>query len=73
KPHPSIFHAALQRVSATPAQAVMVGDSLLHDIEGARSIGMRGVLVARARRPDTCPDDIPVIRSLHELPALLQL
>ena len=73
KPHPSIFHAALQQVSATPAQAVMVGDSLLHDIEGARSIGMRGVLVARARTPDPCPDDIPVIRSLHELPALLQL
>jgi putative hydrolase of the HAD superfamily len=73
KPHPSIFHAALEKVGATPAQAVMVGDSLVHDILGARSIGMRGVLVARARTPDLCPGDVPIIRTLHELPALLEL
>ncbi len=73
KPHPSIFQAALQQVGAAPSEAVMVGDSLVHDIQGARSIGMRGVLVARARTPDAYPDDVPVIRSLTELPALLEL
>ena len=26
----------------------MVGDSVPHDIEGARQLGMRGVLVARS-------------------------
>lgn len=71
KPHPSIFEAALEGVGAAPAEAVMVGDSLLHDIEGARSIGMRGVLVARGRTPDRCPPEVPVIRSLRELPGLL--
>lgn len=71
KPHPSIFEAALDQVDAAPAEAVMVGDSLLHDIEGARSIGMRGVLVARSRTPERCPVEVPVIRSLRELPALL--
>jgi HAD superfamily hydrolase (TIGR01662 family) len=71
KPHPSIFQTALEQIGATPSESVMVGDSLLHDIQGARSIGMRGVLVARSRMPDTMPDDIPVIRTLRELPALL--
>ena len=49
----------------------MVGDSLAHDIEGARAIGMRGVLVARSGAPDGVPEDIPVIKSLRELPPLL--
>ena len=71
KPHPSIFNAALQKIGAAPAEAVMVGDSLVHDILGARSIGMRGVLVARSRWPTGCPDDVPVIRTLRELPELL--
>lgn len=71
KPHPSIFEAALERVAVAPAEAVMVGDSLMHDIEGARSIGMRGVLVARSRTPERCPPEVPVIRSLRELPELL--
>jgi putative hydrolase of the HAD superfamily len=72
KPHPSIFEAALRAVDVEAAEAVMVGDSLLHDIEGARRLGMRGILVARAGGPAAdCPADVTVIRSLHELPALL--
>ena len=60
-------------------ESVMVGDSMRHDIDGARQIGMRAVLVRRAG-PDSSPlqksladgyDDVPVITSLHELPALL--
>jgi HAD superfamily hydrolase (TIGR01662 family) len=71
KPHPSIFKAALERVDVRPEDAVMVGDSLAHDIAGARSIGMRGVLVARGRAPERVPHDVPVIQSLRELPSLL--
>jgi HAD superfamily hydrolase (TIGR01662 family) len=71
KPHPSIFEAALAAVGAQPGDAVMVGDSLTHDIEGARAIGMRGVLVSRGHMPAQVPDDVDVIRSLRELPALL--
>ena len=71
KPHPSIFEAALGAVGASPAEAVMVGDSLAHDIAGAMAIGMRGVLVARAGRPPGAPPELPVIESLRELPDLL--
>ena len=49
----------------------MVGDSLAHDIEGARQLGMRAVLVARSGQPVACPADVPVIHSLRALPALL--
>ena len=47
------------------------GDSLTHDVDGARRLGMRGVLVARSG-PVPAPPDVPVIQSLRELPALLQ-
>jgi putative hydrolase of the HAD superfamily len=73
KPHPSIFSAALQLVDVEPAEAVMVGDSLRHDVEGAIRAGMRGVLLHRGDGPITGADavTVPVIRSLRELRGLL--
>jgi putative hydrolase of the HAD superfamily len=71
KPSPSIFRAALDLMQVTAAEAVMVGDSLAHDVLGARSAGMRGILLARGDRRVVPDGDIPVIRSLAELPALL--
>jgi FMN phosphatase YigB (HAD superfamily) len=49
----------------------MVGDSLAHDIEGARGLGMRGILVVRAGRPAPAAPGVVVVRSLRELPDLL--
>ena len=71
KPHPSIFQAALAQANATVDEAVMVGDSLDHDIHGARRVGMRAVLVSRSGLPASCPEDVPVITTLRDLPALL--
>lgn len=71
KPHPSIFESALQRADVAPHEAVMVGDSVPADVEGARRLGMRAVLVSRSGQQPECPDDVPVIRSLRELPPLL--
>jgi putative hydrolase of the HAD superfamily len=70
KPHPSIFQAALRSAGVNACDAVMVGDSLMHDVDGARRLGMRGVLVARSGRV-AAPPGIPVIQSLRELPPLL--
>ena len=70
KPHPSIFHAALERAGARAETSMMVGDSLAHDVAGARGVGMRSVLLHRA--PGEPPVvDVPVIRTLAELPLLL--
>ena len=50
KPHPTIFQAALDRLGVRAEAAAMVGDSLEEDIEGARALGMRGILVDRDGR-----------------------
>ena len=71
KPHPSIFEAALKLAGVTAAEAMMVGDSLTQDIEGARRVGMKGVLVRRSDAPFDAPSDVPVIRTLKELPGHL--
>lgn len=72
KPHPSIFEAALKLLNVAPDEAVMVGDSLKQDIDGARRIGMRAVLVNRSSEaPALDRDGVPVVRSLTELPGLL--
>jgi putative hydrolase of the HAD superfamily len=39
KPHPKIFAVALQRAKATAENSLMIGDSVLADIQGARSAG----------------------------------
>lgn len=70
KPHASIFRAALELAQVSAADAVMVGDSYSHDVAGAESVGMRGVLITRGGNP---PEGItaPVIQSLTELLALV--
>jgi putative hydrolase of the HAD superfamily len=71
KPHPSIFLAALALMRVAPADAVMVGDSLVHDVMGARHVGMRAVLLARGQRTTTVVPGESVIRTLTDLPPLL--
>jgi HAD superfamily hydrolase (TIGR01662 family) len=67
KPHPSIFEEALRRAGVAAHDAVMVGDSVPHDIAGALALGMRGVLVARSGLSQGAPPDVPVIESLRQL------
>jgi putative hydrolase of the HAD superfamily len=72
KPHPSIFESALKLAGVSAHESVMVGDSYPHDVEGAMHVGMRGILVQRMSRTSaTVPADVPVIRDLSELPALI--
>jgi HAD superfamily hydrolase (TIGR01662 family) len=71
KPHRSIFEAALRQMGVTAPEAVMVGDSLSHDVSGAVQVGMRGILLARHGAPEYPTNGVPVIRSLTELPGIL--
>jgi HAD superfamily hydrolase (TIGR01662 family) len=72
KPHPSIFETALERAGVRASESMMVGDSLKADIDGAVAAGMRGVLLRRSgEMPPHLPAGVSVVRSLHELPALL--
>jgi putative hydrolase of the HAD superfamily len=74
KPHPSIFAAALQLVGADAARAVMVGDSVRQDVEGALGAGMQAVLLHRGggpAPPRAAELGVRVIQSLGELPGLI--
>jgi len=71
KPHPSIFEEGLRQAGVTAPEAVMVGDSVPHDIAGALRLGMRGILVARSGLSVGAPPDVPVISSLREVRGLL--
>ncbi|MGE3345460.1 MAG: HAD family hydrolase, partial [Vicinamibacterales bacterium] len=72
KPHSSIFNEALARLGVAAASAVMVGDSLAHDVRGALGVGVRAVLLRRDRvLPAGSFPGVPVITDLHELRAQL--
>jgi HAD superfamily hydrolase (TIGR01662 family) len=68
KPSPLIFAAALELLEVAAEDAVMVGDSIEDDVEGARACGMRAILLDRVGRFSGHADRI---ESLHELPAIL--
>jgi HAD superfamily hydrolase (TIGR01662 family) len=68
KPHASIFRAVLDLLGVEPAEAVMVGDTIADDIEGAQAAGMRAILLDRA---SLRPDFEPRLETLAELPTLL--
>lgn len=70
KPHPTIFQRALDLVEVTAASAVMVGDSLEEDVEGARALGMRAILIDRE---DRHPEVEGRLKDLFGLPAALGL
>ena len=70
KPSPSIFLAVLELLGVGPQEAVMVGDSLSDDVEGARSLGMHAFLLDRAGRVEPGPGVLP---DLYALPLALGL
>ncbi|MEJ7798553.1 MAG: HAD-IA family hydrolase [Solirubrobacteraceae bacterium] len=70
KPDARIFTRALALVGAGSEGALHAGDSLEHDVAGARAAGLRAVLVARGARPAAVPAGVAVIGSLAELEAL---
>jgi phosphoserine phosphatase len=72
KPDPAVYAHALHALGAEPGDAVMVGDSLRNDVDGALAAGLRAVWVNRDGRPR--PQDRPDLREiagLGELPAAL--
>jgi putative hydrolase of the HAD superfamily len=70
KPHPTIFLSALKRLEVEPVAAVMIGDSIEDDVEGAKAVGMRGILLDRENR---YPEVAEKLTDLRALPAALGL
>ncbi len=72
KPEPSIFEHTLSLLGSDREHAVMVGDSLARDVDGAIAAGLRAVWVNRTkqRRPADRPGLVEV-STLGDLPAAL--
>ena len=70
KPHESIFRALLSVLGVEAGEAVMVGDTLHEDVEGALAVGMRALLLDREGRH---PDVSGRLVDLRGLPSALGL
>ena len=72
KPDPAIFAHALAALGADPGAAVMVGDNLVNDVDGALAAGLRAVWLNRdgRQRPAERPEVVE-IDDLDALPAAL--
>lgn len=68
KPDPRIFLETLEKLGVEPANAAHVGDDPIDDLQGARNVGMRAVLIDRALKAPTSP---PYISSLSDLSGAL--
>jgi HAD superfamily hydrolase (TIGR01549 family) len=71
KPNPKFFEYALEKAGFAPEEVVFVGDSRLHDVAGAREVGLTAVLIEEehGRSPLDVGDAEPhhTIETLPEL------
>jgi putative hydrolase of the HAD superfamily len=69
KPHPDMFHAALQQTGVAAHNVIHVGDDPEHDIAGARAVGMHTVWMnPRGKDWPEGPRASREISNLRELP-----
>ncbi len=74
KPDGGIFTHALSLAGTGPEHAVMIGDSLRHDIRGANEAGIRSVWMRRYHHLEPHPEITPtaIASDMEELAALLR-
>ncbi len=72
KPAPAFFEAALRALGCTATEALMVGDDIVGDVQGAQAVGIRGVLVRAGKfRPGDLAGAVEpaaVLDSVADLP-----
>ncbi len=73
KPSPMLYELALHRANAVADYTLHIGDSYIHDVLGARAVGMVPVLLDRAHRLDERDIDCALVHSLYELLDLLEV
>ncbi|HJX05503.1 MAG TPA: HAD family hydrolase [Candidatus Nanoarchaeia archaeon] len=68
KTDPEMFKQLLKKMKLKPGEALMVGDSVPTDIIGARSAGIKAILLDRRNRREF----LPKITNLRELKELME-
>jgi len=66
KPKPEIFKKALESLRVNSSEVVMVGDTVKGDVGGAKNVGMKAILVKRAKSEieEGGPDPDVVVKNL---------
>ena len=74
KPDPAVFIHAVERLGGDPAGAIMIGNSIHSDIEGALGAGLAGAVWVNRDGADASglPEEVPEITDLSGLAAALQ-
>jgi len=73
KPSPTLYDMALERANAIPDYTIHIGDSYIHDVLGARSVGITPILLDRADTLTENKVDCLLVHSLYELLDLLEI
>jgi len=72
KPSPMLYEMALERANSIADYTLHIGDSYIHDVLGARAVGMTPVLLDRPGHLEESNVDCLLIHSLEELLDLLE-
>lgn len=64
KPHKEIFEEALRVSGVSKEEAVVIGDSIVSDVNGAKGCGIKAILLDR--KGDAVCEDATVVKSLKE-------
>jgi putative hydrolase of the HAD superfamily len=67
KPDPALFELMLEKLEVEAGEAIMVGDSLPDDIQGAEAVGITGILIDRGNYHPRYPNHIEELSELTQL------
>ena len=70
KPHPTLFQKALEVSGCTADEVVHIGDSITSDVNGAKAVGIRPILLDRDGKYGE--QDVPAAKSLLEALELIR-
>lgn len=70
KPHPALFKKALEVSGCMVDEVVHIGDSMISDVNGAKAVGIKPILLDRDNKYGTL--DIPVAKSLLDALEMIQ-
>jgi HAD superfamily hydrolase (TIGR01549 family) len=73
KPSPTLYNMALERANAIPDYTIHIGDSYIHDVLGARGVGITPILLDRTATLTENKVDCLLVHSLDELLDLLEI
>lgn len=73
KPSPILYNMALERTNAIPDYTIHIGDSYIHDVLGARGVGITPILLDRTTTLSENRVDCLLVHSLYELLDLLEI